>query len=238
MTGGAESAAQQQMELAQALLDACLPGHGARVDYDLDVPSGTIVIQPAPEAGSTPRVSLTVGGVHTADVTLSIRFRWFDHLDALEVNESRFTLFLADDRQPLVRFEFQEALTATPQSHWHLHAERGSFSALLARAGDNGSGRRDAARLSSLHFPLGGPHFRPSLADVVEFVIVECGVDSLPTWRSAVHEFRKHWRRGEAAATARQFPAETAQALRALGWSVQPPAPAEIPAQFATLAAG
>ncbi|MEG8034437.1 hypothetical protein QP157_03610 [Sphingomonas sp. LR61] len=112
MTGSAESAAQQQMELAQALLDACSPGHGARVDYDLDVPSATIVIQPAAEAGSTPRVSLTVGGVHTADVTLSMRFRWFDHLDALEVNESRFTLFLADDRQPLVRFEFQEALTA------------------------------------------------------------------------------------------------------------------------------
>ncbi|MBT1621333.1 hypothetical protein KK101_01340 [Curtobacterium flaccumfaciens pv. oortii] len=149
MTGSAESAAQQQMELAQALLDACLPGHGAGVDYDLDVPSGTIVVQPAPEAGSTPRVSLTVGGVHTADVTLSMRFRWSDH----------------------------------PQSHWHLHAERGSFSALLARAGDNGSGRRDAARLSSLHFPLGGPHFRPSLADVVEFVIVECGVDSLPSTR-------------------------------------------------------
>lgn len=238
MTGNAESAAQQQIELTQELLDGSLPGHGVRVTSDLDVASGTIVVQPTAEARRTPPLRLTVGGVHTADISVSIRFRWLDHCRALAVNESRFSLLLADERQPLVRFEFQEALTATPQSHWHLHAERGAFSALLARAGDNGSGRRDAARLSSLHFPLGGPHFRPSLADVVEFVIVECGVDSLPTWRSAVHEFRKQWRRGEAAATARQFPAETAQALRALGWSVQPPAPAEIPAQFAMLAAG
>ena len=154
------------------------------------------------------------------------------------VSESRYAVLLADERQPLVRFEFQEALTATPRSHWHLHAERGAFSSLLARARDHGSGRRDAARLSSLHFPLGGPHFRPSLADVVEFVIGECGVDALPTWREAVHGFRNRWRREEAAATTRQFPAETAQALRDLGWGVQPPVPAGVPPQFAVLTAG
>jgi hypothetical protein len=167
-----------------------------------------------------------------------MRFRWVDHLDALVVSASRYAVLLADERQPLVRFEFQEALTATPPSHWHLHAERGAFSSLLARARDHGSGQRDAARLSSLHFPLGGPHFRPSLADVVEFVIVECGVDALPTWREAVHRFRNRRRREEAAATTRQFPAETAQALRGLGWGVPPPVPADVPPQFAVLTAG
>jgi hypothetical protein len=238
MTGQSTAAAERQAEIAQSLLDASLPGHGVRFDYDLDVPNGTAVVQPAAVSDKTPPVRLTVGGIHTADLTLSIRFRWSDRLKVLTMNESRFTLLLADERQPLVRFEFQEALTATPQSHWHLHAERGAFSSLLARARDHGSGQRDAARLSSLHFPLGGPHFRPSLADVVEFVIVECGVDALPTWREAVHGFRNRWRREEAAATTRQFPAETAQALRDLGWGVQPPVPAGVPPQFAVLTAG
>ena len=238
MTEVSDGAGQHHAAVAQELLDTSLPGHGVQIDYELDVPDGTIVVQPAAASGTTPPVRLNIGGVHTANVTLSMRYRWKSHLEVLELNESRFTLFLVDERQPLVRFEFQEALTATPQSHWHLHAERGAFSSLLARARDHGSGQRDAARLSSLHFPLGGPHFRPSLADVVEFVIVECGVDALPTWREAVHGFRNRWRREEAAATTRQFPAETAQALRDLGWGVQPPVPAGVPPQFAVLTAG
>ncbi len=42
-------------------------------------------------------------------------------------------------------------------------------------------------------------------------------------WRGAVHEYRRAWRRDEAAATARRFPAETADALRGLGWTVEAP---------------
>jgi hypothetical protein len=238
MNEQAASAARHQATIAQALLDGALPEHGASIDYALDERSGTFIMQSVAATGKGTPVRLTVGDVHTADLAPWMRFRWVDHLDALVVSESRYAVLLADERQPLVRFEFQEALTATPRSHWHLHAERGAFSSLLARARDHGSGRRDAARLSSLHFPLGGPHFRPSLADVVEFVIIECGVDALPTWRDAVQGFRSRWRRAEAEATARQFPAETAQSLRNLGWGVQPPEPTAVPPQFAVLRVG
>lgn len=228
-------AATLQIDRAQVLLDAVLPDHGAELSVIHEVPSNSIMLGTGDERGAA--AMLHAGGEHVARLRIFFRYRWHPHHAVLAVEESRFTLFLTTDRQPLVRFEFQDALTNTPPSHWHLHAERGSFSALLSRTGDRGAGRRDPARLSSLHFPLGDPHFRPGLADVVEFVVTECGVDARPGWERAVHEYRKHWRRDEAAATARQFSAETAAALRALGWQVRPPVPNHVPAPFVSLLA-
>lgn len=236
MTGHLADATAVQIERAQDLLDSALPTHGAELGTTIDGPRDSILLASA--AGRGPAAArLFAAGLHVADLKVSTRFRWHQHHRSLVVEESRFALSLEADRQPLVRFEFQEALTSTPPSHFHLHAERGSFSALLARTGSSGAGRRDPARLSSLHFPLGDPHFRPSLADVVEFVVTECGVDARPGWERAVHEYRKHWRRDEAAATARQFSAETAAALRALGWQVRPPVPNHVPAPFVSLLA-
>lgn len=180
---------------------------------------------------------MTSDGTHVADLAMSLRFRWRTESQTLTIDESRFSLFLPTDRQPLARFEFRSDSTNTPQSHWHLHAERGSFGALLARTRDLGGGRADPSRLSSLHFPLGGPHFRPTLADVLEFVVAECGVDAHQDWRRAVAHHRTTWRREEAAATARQFPAETASALRQLGWSVRPPEPRKVPEPFVSVLA-
>lgn len=236
MTEHVADATTAQVERAQDLLDSALPEHGAELGTTIDAPRDSILVASA--AGRGPAAArLLADGRHVADLELSTRFRWHQHHQAVVIEESRFTVFMTTDRQPLVRFEFQEALTSTPPSHFHLHAERGSFSALLARTGSSGAGRRDPARLSSLHFPLGDPHFRPSLADIVEFVVTECGVDARPGWERAVHEYRKHWRRDEAAATARQFSAETAAALRALGWQVRPPVPNHVPAPFVSLLA-
>lgn len=128
MNEQAASAARHQATIAQALLDGALPEHGASIDYALDERSGTFIMQSVAATGRGTPVRLTVGDVHTADLAPRMRFRWVDHLDALVVSESRYAVLLADERQPLVRFEFQEALTATPRSHWHLHAERGARS--------------------------------------------------------------------------------------------------------------
>jgi hypothetical protein len=235
MTTAFDAAAAQFADRAQQVLDGALPDHSARLTLDRDALSGSLSLVSLSADGSSCPVPLFAGRTRVAHLTMSMRLRWRAHLDTLGVDESRFDLFHSTDRQPLVRFEYRQASTTTPQSHSHLHAERGSFSALLSRTADRGAGRRDATRLSSLHFPLGGPHFRPSLADVLEFVIVECGVDALSGWQHAVHEYRAHWRRDEAAATARQFPAETAAALRRLGWRVAPPTPRDLPDPFVLL---
>ncbi|WP_144711804.1 hypothetical protein [Curtobacterium pusillum] len=219
----------------QTLIDAALPEHDVQLWARAVEPDGSALLRDAERDGNFASMRLLAGGTHVASLALSMRFRWQPHHEALVVAESKYTLVLTGDRQPLARFEYEEVLTSTPRSHWHLHAERGAFSALLSRTGDRGTGRRDSTRLSSLHFPLAGPHFRPSLADVVEFVILECGVDALPGWERALHEYRKDWRRDEAAATARQFSAETAETLRSLGWQVRPPVRGDLPAPFVSV---
>lgn len=236
MTGDVGTAAARLADMTQRLLDDALPDHTARLVLGHDERNGATTVTVAPRGERTGFVALFAGGAPIAHLAMSMRLRWRAHLGTLEVEESRIDLFHSTDRQPLVRFEYRGGLTSAPPSHGHLHAERGAFTSLLARTADQGRGRRDPTRLSSLHIPLGGPHFRPSLADVVEFVITECGVDALPGWQRAIRDHRVTWRRDEAAATARQFPAETAAALRRLGWRVVPPAPRPVAAPFVLVA--
>ncbi|WJY00977.1 hypothetical protein [Curtobacterium sp. 458] len=208
------------VEDMQALVNASLPHHGAQFVASV----GADDYRWVQLDGSVPSaLTLLADGAVLGSAEIWFRFRPGPSSSEAVVDASTFALFLDGERQPLLRFEYQEALTSTPPAHFHVHAERGAFSAMLTKAHGRTSGPRSAARLSSLHLPLGGPHFRTGLADFVEFLIEECGVDARPGWRSAVHEYRRDWRRDEAAATARQFPAETAEALRALGWTVDAP---------------
>jgi hypothetical protein len=49
-------------------------------------------------------------------------------------------------------------------------------------------------RLASLHLPVGGVRFRPSLEDVLEFAIRELGVEALSGWEDAIAEGQQRWR--------------------------------------------
>lgn len=209
-------------ERLQLLLDRTLPDHGAQI-VTAETGRAGIDLVTAQAADGTHTIRLFAAQEHVGSATIDLRYRWSVPDDALVVRASKMALFLVGDRQPLVRFEYHESLTSTPPSHFHVHAERSAFGAMLARTHGTDGGTRSPGRLASLHLPLGGPHFRTGLADFVEFLIEECGVDARPGWRIAVHEYRRDWRRDEAAATARQFPAETADALRALGWRVDAP---------------
>jgi hypothetical protein len=78
--------------------------------------------------------------------------------------------------------------------------------------------------MSALHIPVGGSRLRPCLEDVIQFLIVECHFDFQPEWKQAVETGRANWRRRQVAAITREFQTETAAALKAMGWSVDPPA--------------
>ncbi|MDP4332490.1 hypothetical protein Q7F20_03845 [Curtobacterium sp. A7_M15] len=106
-------AATLQIDRAQVLLDAALPHHGAVLSVIHEQPSNSIMLGTGAERGAT--ALLYAGGEHVARLRVSVRYRWQAHHAALAVEESRFTLFLTTDRQPLVRFEFQDARTNTPR---------------------------------------------------------------------------------------------------------------------------
>jgi hypothetical protein len=86
-----------------------------------------------------------------------------------------------------------------------------------------------ATQLGELHFPVGGRRFRPTLEDVVEFLILEGIAESRPGWQAAVDEHRNKWREKQLKAAVRRYREWAAEALMDLGYEVAPPPDAEPP---------
>jgi hypothetical protein len=120
-------------------------------------------------------------------------------------------------RQTLVHYD-REPDNAYPNPHVQVIGE----SAVLADIG----GRNPNAKpeLSDIHFPVGDRRFRPTLEDVIEMLVVEGFAAAHPGWRDAVERHRHKWREVQVKATAHEHPDWVAEALRAQGWSVMPPA--------------
>jgi hypothetical protein len=86
-------------------------------------------------------------------------------------------------------------------------------------------GRR-AVHLHDLHFPVGGPRFRPALEDVLEMLIEEFGVKpvgSVRAARNALEDGRERWRLKQVATVVRDAPSQAAEALRDLDYEVIAP---------------
>ncbi len=215
---------EQFASAIQLTLDGVLPGGHSVVSRLTDV-SDRCVVQPAGASSYGRRVALYVEGVHLADLSL----RFFLTLDRssvyLKTVRSEFAVHSVLDRAPLLRLDYDAAMRTAPVSHWQVHAERGAFSQLLARAH-----ARDARRvpsphaLSSLHLPVGGERFRPCLEDLLQFVVDECGVDHNEGWLEHVEAGRLLWRRRQLGSAVRDRPPEAARVLHDLGWTVSPPA--------------
>ncbi|MFY1669296.1 hypothetical protein ACN27G_04975 [Plantactinospora sp. WMMB334] len=66
------------------------------------------------------------------------------------------------------------------EAHLQIHGQSDKLSALLDAAG------RPKTSLERLHFPVGGRRYRPSLEDVIEFLISERLVRSHPVWKEVL----------------------------------------------------
>jgi hypothetical protein len=80
-----------------------------------------------------------------------------------------------------------------------------------------------ATELGQLHFPVGGRRFRPTLEDIVEFLVLEGICDGRPGWENAVQEHRMRWRENQFKAAVRRYKGWAAEALRELNYDVKPP---------------
>ncbi|MET0989741.1 MAG: hypothetical protein ABWY54_03755 [Glaciihabitans sp.] len=170
------------------------------------------------------RIPLFVDGDHLADLTVEMFLSMDRHGHHLKTVLSKMAVHSTLDRQPLLRLEFDAAMHTAPIVHWHVHAERGAFSHLLARSHAVRPGQVTSPhQLSSLHLPVGGERFRPCLEDLLQFLIEECGIDSNGDWAAAIAEGRERWRRRQVRTVARDAPAEVADVLRGLGWTVEAP---------------
>ena len=163
-------------------------------------------------------VALSVDDEVLASLKVHMQCRLDSRGTWLAVESSTVALVAEIDRTPIFRFDYLRNAQTCPAAHFQFHAHRGALTYLLSQ-----SGHRAPHDMSALHIPVGGSRFRPCLEDVIQFLIQECGFDSLPDWKRSVEEGRARWRKAQACAVVRDFQADAAEVLRSLGYHVEPP---------------
>ncbi len=118
---------------------------------------------------------------------------------------------------PLVRVEYERS--QTPSAHVHFHTS----SALLGW--DYGRAGEPFRREQSLHFPVGGARFRPTIEEFLLFLDRERLVDTWGTsdWKARAVTRQADYEVRQARGVARRHPRTTAEELRSIGWTVVEP---------------
>jgi hypothetical protein len=215
--GSLEDASAKFASEVQETLDRVLPGE--REIVSRRAPALERFVVGAQEREGIP---LFVDGEALASLSLSIYLSLDRSGQYLKTVRSDMVVKSILDRTPLIRLDYRADMSRAPLAHWQIHAERGAFSHLLARAHAQTPSRVSKPHdLSSLHIPVGGERFRPCLEDFLQFLVQECGVDSVVGWRDAVEKGRSLWRHRQLRATIREAQEDAADALRRLGWSVE-----------------
>ena len=104
-----------------------------------------------------------------------------------------------------------------PRAHLHVAGERNDLDAIYL-----GSARKHRT-LRQLHLPVGGSRYRPTLEDLLEFVILEEMATPRQEWKQAIAKHRGRWQSLQLRAAVRNNPEEAAEELKAAGWKVTAP---------------
>lgn len=75
----------------------------------------------------------------------------------------------------------------------------------------------EARPLSKRHLPVGGRRFRPTLEDIIEFLVVEQFADPRPGWKDALESSRDEFREKQLRAAIRRYPEVALSQLKADG---------------------
>ena len=124
------------------------------------------------------------------------------------------------DPRPLIRVEYDRHRVAGDRAaaHVHLHAHSPEMAWIY------GSSGQPAPDLHSLHFPVGGQRFRPTLEDFLLFLEREnLYTDFKDGWRATTLESLRGFEETQAVATTRRYHQVAADTLARLGYVVTPP---------------
>jgi hypothetical protein len=101
----------------------------------------------------------------------------------------------------LLHYDYQrEKDDGYPEAHLQICAT----SQLWEEAGRRHDG--DTRLLGKLHLPVGGRRFRPTIEDILEFLIVEKLVEARPNWEADLEASREAFREKQLRAAIRRFP--------------------------------
>jgi hypothetical protein len=130
----------------------------------------------------------------------------------LAVVKSHYGLYSADALAGMVvHWDYdREPDHAYPAAHVQVNGECSQLTENSRSAGRE----CDHRPLRDLHFPVGGRRFRPTLEDVVEFLVVEGIVDVRPDSLEVVKQHRALWEDRQLRAAVRRHPETAMRQLR------------------------
>lgn len=148
---------------------------------------------------------------------LSMRLRPDAENDHLMVHSSAMTLRTGPgtaNAGMLLHYDYERD---KPDDYPEAHLQVCATSDEWKQAGVRLNG--DERLLTKLHLPVGGRRFRPTLEDIIEFLIVEKLVEARPEkqWKDAIAASRDRFREKQLRAAVRRYPAVALEQLRADG---------------------
>lgn len=144
---------------------------------------------------------------------LSVRLQPDDRGEHLMVRSSVMILATAPvitNDNVLLHYDYErEKADGYPEAHLQICATSEAWE----EAGRRHDG--DTRLLSKLHLPVGGRRFRPTLEDIIEFLIVEKLIAARPNWKKALSDSRDEFREKQLRAAIREYPDVAIDELKA-----------------------
>lgn len=139
----------------------------------------------------------------------------------LTVSSSTYALYTdADATELLFHYDYiRDPPHGYPAAHVQISAESAPLCDLARKRG------RPKKGLADFHFPVGGKRYRPTLEEVIEFMVVEELAEARGSWRTEVAGGRAEWQDIQLRSAVRRDPEVAAEQLREAGYKVTPPAP-------------
>ncbi len=131
---------------------------------------------------------------------VSYRLAPDDEGEHLMVKSSVVGIF-ADEAldEALIHYDYERhKLHGYPEAHMQISAESPAWKKLR--------GKGSQKPLEKLHFPVGGRRYRPSIEEVIEFLVIAVGVDARTNWKKAVDEGRARFEERQFRAAVRRRP--------------------------------
>jgi hypothetical protein len=127
------------------------------------------------------------------------------------------TLYLDEggEQQMLVHWDYErDPQNEYPPAHVQVDGSAPPFQRMCELARTRLRNECSDKELRELHFPVGARRFRPSLEDIIEFLIVEKLVEYRHGWRSVIDTHREKWEDLQLRAAVRRHPDIAVEQLR------------------------
>lgn len=124
---------------------------------------------------------------------------------------------VADESNLLLHYDYERGKADYPEAHLQICASSPAWK----KAGQRLDGRERL--LERLHLPVGGRRYRPTLEDIIEFLITEKLAKPLDGWETAINESRDRFRNKQLRAAVRRDPESAIAVLKSLDYTVKPP---------------